>query len=176
LRGAGSTALPPVRVRAVGQGPERDQGRGRLRPSLRNFGGSKLARSCIRCNTGPVRRAASVGRWARDVRETGPRGMLRTAGPYAIAWGLPLGHIRLTDCWSFLRGVHALRHTLCGAFLRRVCTLMRTPAFYDRYRYSIALCLPLGFEPAAREVRATRAAVLECTCQGGHFWGRKMVV
>jgi hypothetical protein len=33
-----------------GRGPERDRGRKRRRPSLRNFGNSKLARICIICN------------------------------------------------------------------------------------------------------------------------------
>jgi hypothetical protein len=89
--------------------------------------------------------------------------------------GLPSMHIRLTIRGAFLRRMQGWRHTLCGAFLRGVYTLMHTPTFYDKYRYSIALCLPLGFAPSAREVRATRAALLGCIRRGGHFWGRKRV-
>jgi hypothetical protein len=46
---------------AKGQGPECDRGQRRAQPSLRNFGDSKLAKICIICKPGPMRRVASVG-------------------------------------------------------------------------------------------------------------------
>src|SRR5215213_11797686 len=78
--GAGGPNEPPIRrLRALyarvpstgplgdttnvggGGGPERDRGHRELRPSLRNFGGSKLSRICMVCNSESMRHAASVG-------------------------------------------------------------------------------------------------------------------
>jgi hypothetical protein len=73
-------APPPTRALGQGRAPLREAPSRAGRPSLRNFGDSKLARICIRCISEPISRAASVGCWTRNVREHGARRLLCTVG------------------------------------------------------------------------------------------------
>jgi Putative transposase of IS4/5 family (DUF4096) len=74
-RGKARVTHPSPRARwGQGRAPLREAPSRAGRPSLRNFGDSKLASICIRCISEPMNRAVSVGCWTRDVRE--PRACL----------------------------------------------------------------------------------------------------